>query len=120
MWRLLVNGAFWRHNQRHQILDLLDAEDLAGPQTGHVRTRDDRLRVVDSVVDRLHLVLRELSVLAVLQEARAQRPEAQLLGVELVAGITVATVFGARRIVREASAVAALGQLPPLLPVAHQ
>src|SRR5690242_19520197 len=78
------------------------------------------MRVVDSLVDSLDLCRRELVVLAIFEEARPQRAEAQLLAFKLMTRIAVAPVLGPGRIIGEAAAVAALCKLLALLPVAHQ
>ena len=93
---------------------------LLAAEPRHVRARKSRLRIVDLFVHRLGLGLAELADLAVVEQARPDRAVADLGLGQLVAGVAVAAVRPARRIVGEAQAVARLRDLLARLPVAHQ
>src|SRR6185295_1178697 len=116
----LVHRAVGRHDVGDQVLDLVETEEAAGAEAGHVRARDGGVGVVDPLVDGLHVSFRVLAGLAVSEQAGAQGAEAQLLLVELVAGVAVTAVLLARRVVGEAPPVAALRQLLALPPVTRQ
>src|SRR5262245_16559596 len=116
----LVHRAVSRHDIGDQVLDLFDGQEAVGAETRHVRTWDRSLGVVDPLVNGLHVRLGVPAGLAVLQQAWPKGAEAQLLLLELVAGIAVAAVLLARRIIGEAPPIAALRQLLSLPPVAHE
>src|SRR5262245_41869328 len=105
-WSLsLVHRAVGRHDVGDQILDLIDGQEATGAETRHARTRNGGLRIINPLVDRLHVRLAILAGLAVFEQARPEGAEAQLLALQLVAGVAIAAVLLARRVVGETAAV---------------
>src|SRR5690606_30121403 len=91
----LVDWAFWIHQQRDDVLDLIDGEDLVCAEAEHVRACYMRMRIVDPLVDGLDLLLLIVPDLAVVVESRSQCAVAHLLHRQLMAGIAVTTVLPA-------------------------